>query len=308
MRKLVAPLLLTMLALAASHHAWAQVQPIDCQPDAPCTPLGPTFTQSGDTYYSAWGKQNSMNLQLYSAFGAGSNLQMNGSVNAADIARLFGCNNNSSLYPNGGGGCTAPGGGGGGTPGGTSGQIQYNCAGLFCGFTMNGDGTLNTSTGAITIIKTSGVAFGPYATLTGPIPTGDGGTGQTSLAAANIPVINSTPSTNHCTNWASATSIGDAGKICAGAIASGTSALGTSAIASGACATVVTTTATGVLTTDSINWSFSADPTSTTGYLPSAMLTIINYPTANNVNWKVCNLTASSITPGAVTLNWQVTR
>lgn len=93
-------------------------------------------------------------------------------------------------------------------------------------------------------------------------------------------------------------------------IASGTSALGTSAISSGACATVVTTAATGTATTDVIQWVFNADPTSTTGYAPSANggLHIIAYPTANNVNFKVCNDTASSITPGAVTLNWRVPR
>lgn len=93
-------------------------------------------------------------------------------------------------------------------------------------------------------------------------------------------------------------------------IASGTSALGTSAISSGACATVVTTTATGTATTDVIQWVFNADPTSTTGYAASANggLHIIAYPTANNVNFKVCNDTASSITPGAVTLNWRVPR
>lgn len=93
-------------------------------------------------------------------------------------------------------------------------------------------------------------------------------------------------------------------------IAASTSALGTSAISSGACATVVTGTATGTATTDVINWGFNADPTSTTGYSASAsgMLTIIAYPTADTVNFKVCNNTASSITPGAVTLNWNVVR
>lgn len=93
-------------------------------------------------------------------------------------------------------------------------------------------------------------------------------------------------------------------------IASGTSALGTSAIGSGACATVVTTTATGTATTDVVAWGFNADPTSTTGYSPTVngMLTIIAYPTANNVNFKVCNNTLASITPGAVTLNWRIVR
>ena len=93
-------------------------------------------------------------------------------------------------------------------------------------------------------------------------------------------------------------------------IASGTSALGTGAITSETCATVVITSATGVATTDVINWGFNGDPTGVTGYVPvtEGMLTIIAYPTANNVNYKVCNLTISSITPGAITLNWRVTR
>ena len=93
-------------------------------------------------------------------------------------------------------------------------------------------------------------------------------------------------------------------------IANGTSALGTSLIASGACASVVTTTATGTAATDDIMADFNADPTSTTGYAPSAngMLTIIKFPTSGNVNFKVCNNTGAGITPGAVTLNWRVVR
>jgi len=93
-------------------------------------------------------------------------------------------------------------------------------------------------------------------------------------------------------------------------IARGTAALGTAQIASGACATVVTETATGALTTDLVGWDFNGDPTAVTGYSPSAngMLTIIAYPTAGNVNFKVCNNTASAITPGAITLNWRVFR
>lgn len=93
-------------------------------------------------------------------------------------------------------------------------------------------------------------------------------------------------------------------------IAKGTSALGTGAISSGACATVVTTSASGVATTDTINASFNSDPTGVTGYAPTTngMLTVIAYPTAGNVNFKVCNNTFSSITPGAITLNWIVLR
>ena len=93
-------------------------------------------------------------------------------------------------------------------------------------------------------------------------------------------------------------------------IAAGQTPLGTSAIASATCATVVTVAGSGILTTDNILADFNNDPTSTVGYQPSTggMLTIIKYPTAGNVNFKVCNNTSASITPGSVTLNWQVVR
>jgi hypothetical protein len=32
------------------------------------------------------------------------------------------------------------------------------------------------------------------------------------------------------------------------------------------------------------------------------------FPTANQVNIRVCNLTAGSITPGAASVNWRVVR
>jgi hypothetical protein len=93
-------------------------------------------------------------------------------------------------------------------------------------------------------------------------------------------------------------------------VASGTSALGTSAIASGTCASTITVTATGIATTDVLEASVNGDPTAITGYLPSSTgsLYIWAYPTVNNANFKVCNNTGSSITPGTVTLNWIVIR
>lgn len=93
-------------------------------------------------------------------------------------------------------------------------------------------------------------------------------------------------------------------------IASGTSALGTSLIGSAVCASAVTTSATGVATTDTVQASFNSDPTGSTGYVPltTGMLTIIPYPTSNNVNFKVCNNTSSSITPSPISLNWRVVR
>lgn len=93
-------------------------------------------------------------------------------------------------------------------------------------------------------------------------------------------------------------------------VASGAKALATGAISSAACTTAQTDTATGTLTTDAITASFNGDPTGITGYVPltTGMLTIIPWPTADTVNFKVCNNTASSITPGAITINWRVVR
>ncbi len=93
-------------------------------------------------------------------------------------------------------------------------------------------------------------------------------------------------------------------------VASGTKALATGAISSATCTSAQTSTATGTLTTDAIIVSFNADPTGVTGYVPltTGMLTIIPYPTADTVNFKICNNTTASITPGAITLNWAVHR
>lgn len=106
-----------------------------------------------------------------------------------------------------------------------------------------------------------------------------------------------------------AVNVGSSGAF-ARLIASGAKALATGAISSATCTSAQTDTATGTLTSDAIMASFNADPTATTGYVPltTGMLTIIAYPTADTVNFKVCNNTAASITPGAVTINWRVVR
>jgi hypothetical protein len=93
-------------------------------------------------------------------------------------------------------------------------------------------------------------------------------------------------------------------------IGSGTATLGTGAISSAACATAVVVSIPNTATTDVISWGFNGDPTAVTGYVPLAagMLTIIAYPTSGNANFKVCNNTSSSITPGAITLNVRVIR
>lgn len=91
-------------------------------------------------------------------------------------------------------------------------------------------------------------------------------------------------------------------------IASGTATIPATAIASQACATAITATVTGVATTDVVAAGFAADPTSTTGFLPSAMLTIVPFAGSGSVGFRVCNLTSASITPTSLTFNWRVTR
>ena len=93
-------------------------------------------------------------------------------------------------------------------------------------------------------------------------------------------------------------------------ICSGTLSLGTSAIASGAAATTVTASCSGLVSTDNIMLDFNASPLGVVGYEPSTagMLTIIKWPTANTINVSVVNNTASSVTPGAITLNYRVVR
>lgn len=93
-------------------------------------------------------------------------------------------------------------------------------------------------------------------------------------------------------------------------IASGTSAMGTGAILSTACATVVTTAATGTLSTDAIIWTPNVSIKALTGYTPATTggLSIAAYPTADNVNFDVCNWSTGSLTPSALTLNWRVVR
>jgi hypothetical protein len=98
-------------------------------------------------------------------------------------------------------------------------------------------------------------------------------------------------------------------KSIVGTIASGATAMGETEIGENACATVVTVTATGVLATDVISFTPNASIKAVTGYAPAGTLSIVAYPTAGNVNFDVCNKDQTNhVTPGAVTLNWRVSR
>lgn len=55
-------------------------------------------------------------------------------------------------------------------PGGTPGQIQWNSAGAFAGFTASGDATINASTGVVSILKSGNT--NTFGSVTGSFPSG----------------------------------------------------------------------------------------------------------------------------------------
>lgn len=79
--------------------------------------------------------------------------------------------------------------------------------------------------------------------------------------------------------------------------------LPTGTLTANTCSSVVTTTMTGVTTTSTFTSAFASDASGVTGYGSSGGLSIVMWPTANTNNLKLCNPTASSITPGAMQLN-----
>ena len=87
-------------------------------------------------------------------------------------------------------------------------------------------------------------------------------------------------------------------------VAFGTSTLSSGALTTGTCSSVVTTTATGALTSDSVAWSFASAPTSS----KNGLLNLVGYVSAGHVNWLQCNPTANSVTPDGLVINWSVVR
>lgn len=187
-----------------------------------------------------------------------------------------------------------------------TGWFSSGVGGSLAGLAALGSGTLPTFGAGSGEVPTtgyngwSGAASGVSSSYLGIMPVAVPAAGQ--LMVFPAPTSGLTQGT-----WiGTGGSAGDLGKV----IAAGTSALGTSSISSQTCATVVTTTATGAASTDSVSWNPNASIKAVTGYVPQITggLYISVYLTSNAINWDVCNPTSGSITPGAVTLNWRIIR
>ena len=86
-------------------------------------------------------------------------------------------------------------------------------------------------------------------------------------------------------------------------IANTTFTTGTTTVNAGTCTSSSTVTMAGV-TTSSVFFAVpSTDVSGVTGWGSSGGLTIDAWPTSNTLNYKICNATASNITPGSVTWN-----
>jgi len=188
-------------------------------------------------------------------------------------------------------------------------------------FAASSGGTAQAQTASFTTAPTSLVdgmplCWLPAAANTGAAPTfsPNGLTAHAIVKGGQTPLVaNDILTTNHAcvlysaanTNWELQNP-----QTAVGIVASGANALGTSAIAANTCATAVTATATGTASTSRIKWTPNADISGVTGYGVSSTdgLIIFPYPGTDTVNFKVCNSTSASITPGAVTLNWEVSK
>jgi len=94
-------------------------------------------------------------------------------------------------------------------------------------------------------------------------------------------------------------------------VASGQTAMPTGALSGNSCsASATTATATGAATTDAFQVNYASDPTGVTGYGggTSGGISIRAWATSNTLNFKLCNETSGSITPGALNVNWRVVR
>jgi hypothetical protein len=88
-----------------------------------------------------------------------------------------------------------------------------------------------------------------------------------------------------------------------GAVANTTFTTSTGSVAANTCNSTVQVAMTGVTTSMTFGITPSADVAAATGWGSSGGLILDTWPTAGYLNYKICNQTATSITPTAVTFN-----
>ena len=187
---------------------------------------------------------------------------------------------------------------------GTNGSLLYDNAGTLGNETL---ASLLTSPPAIGAVSPS---TGKFTTVNGLTETAlsvgwsiAGGTTSKTLTVSNTMTLAGTDGDTYTMPNITST--------LAGVVGTGTQALGTSSIGSGSCATPVAITVTGAAATDqALLDSNAADMSGVTGYGVSAsgVLMIYKRITTNTLTITVCNSTGSTITPGALTIQWTVLR
>jgi len=125
-------------------------------------------------------------------------------------------------------------------------------------------------------------------------------------ADAIVPTTSTTPTTGNCAKWVVTSGnqqLADGGGLVCG-IQNTTTTNPTTAVGGNACsASATTVTMTGVTSTMIPLFGAPSDISASTGWGSTGGLVIVAWFTANQLNYKICNQTATSITPGAVAWN-----
>ncbi|MGH9735412.1 MAG: hypothetical protein ACRD8A_12590 [Candidatus Acidiferrales bacterium] len=129
-----------------------------------------------------------------------------------------------------------------------------------------------------------------------PVTVGGDGT-LSSAGSLTVTKTNGTAFTSAATMAAGTNAVAAFG------VADTTFTTGTTAVSANTCTTASTVTMTGVTTSMAFVVTPSTDASAVNGWGSTGGLVLDVWPTANTLNYKVCNQTASSITPGSLTWN-----